>query len=456
MQDVYHNLILPDLQQMLAEDDARGLSEFCEVVHPAAIASILEQLTPTDVWNVLKHASVDGQVEVLQFFSIPDQVDLVETLDRDSLARLLEEMAPDDRVDLISRMPQDRVDVLLPLIAQAERNDIRRLLSYPDDCAGAIMTTEYASLPDSITVREALEQLRNQAPDRETIYYIYILTRDRRLDGFISLRDLILAKPDAQLSEICRRDVVTVRVDEDQEDVAQTLARYDFIAIPVVDDQHRLVGIVTHDDAMDIVQEEANEDAYRQGAVEPLEDSYLDTPLLTLAWKRGIWLMVLAVVALMTAWVIDRYEESNKGNAAFAFMISFLPLVLASGGNAGSQSATLVIRMLALDQLNNSHAKMARRELILGLALGTAVALTGFVAAKFLFGYSTNASTVVASTVVLVVLLGTISGAALPVILDRIGVDPALMSNPLIAAIVDVVGVVIYYRVAIYLLTQTP
>lgn len=452
MQDPYNKLILPDLQLMLAEDDSRGLSEFSDVLHAAAIASILEELPEADTWRVLKHCTVERQVEVFQFFSMPRQVELVESLDRDPLTRLLEDMAPDDRVDLLSRMPQDRVDSLLPLMAQVERNDIRRLLSYPEDCAGSIMTTEYASLPDSITVREAIEQLRNQAPDRETIYYVYILTRDRRLDGFISLRDLILAKPESILADICRRDVVSVRVDEDQEDVAQTLARFDFIAIPVVDDQHRLVGIVTHDDAIDIVQEEATEDAYRQGAVEPLEDGYLDTPLATLAWKRGIWLMLLAVVAIATAWVIRYYENANSSNDGFKFMIAFLPLVLASGGNAGSQSATLVIRMLALDQLSNAHAKMARREIILGFALGLAVAATGFMATRFGFGYSASKAVVVAATVLMVVILGTLSGAALPVILDRIGVDPALMSNPLIAAIVDVVGVVIYYRVAMYML----
>ena len=264
---------------------------------------------------------------------------------------------------------------------------------------------------------------------------------------------MILAKPDALLSDICRRDVISVRVNDDQEDVAQALARYDFIAIPVVDDQHRLVGIVTHDDAIDIVQEEATEDAHRQGAVEPLEDSYLETPLLTLAWKRGIWLMLLAVAALMTAAVINHYERAND-DPAFAFMIAFLPLVLASGGNAGSQSATLVIRMLALDQMNDEHFVMARREMILGLALGFAVAVVGFLATHFFFDEPIAKASVVAMTVLLVVVLGTLSGAALPVILERIGVDPALMSNPLIAAIVDVVGVVIYYQVAMLFLTQ--
>ena len=452
-QDVYQNLILPDLRQMLAEDDARGLSEFCDVVHPAVAAGLLGQMSSTATWDVLKHASLDRRAEIFEFLSLPEQIDIAATLERAQLTALLEEMSPDDRVDLLSRMSQDRVEDLLPMIAQAERNDIRNLLSYPDDTAGAIMTSEYASLQGHMTVGEALDKLRQQAPDSETIYYVYILDDHRRLIGFVSLRDLILAKIQAPLSDILRKDVISVRADEDQEAAVQELARYDFIAIPVVDQENHLVGIITHDDAMDIVQEEATEDAHRQGAVEPLEDSYLETPLQVLAWKRGVWLMLLAVVALMTAGVIMHYEKQHADNTKLGFLIGFLPLVLASGGNAGSQSATLVIRTLALGQLNrNAIVPMARRELWLGLCLGLSVSVVGFVAANLVFGYDLNSSFVVALTVLLVVMLGTIAGALLPVVLKKFGLDPALMSNPLIAAIVDVVGVFIYYRVALWML----
>ena len=447
---MYNPLLLPDLRQMLEENDTEGLKEFCEALYPGVTAEVLEGLDVADVWRVLSNCDLERQVEIIEFMDLPLQAELVQDLDQKQLTRLLEEMAPDDRADLLARMDPDRVEDLLPLIAQAERSDIRKLLSYPEDSAGSIMTTDYASLPEDITVREALERLRRQAPDRETIYYVYIIDEGRRLRGMLSLRELILAKPDVLVSEIAAHDVLSVQVDDDQENVAQELAKYDFIAIPVVDNQNRLVGIVTHDDALDVMQEEATEDAHRLGAVQPLQDSYLSTPLHTIAWKRGVWLVFLALVALVTAVILKHYKALSE---QYEWMIWFLPLVLAGGGNAGSQSATLVIRTLALEQLTASECvKMAFRELLAGLGLGACLALIGFVAAYTGYGCSLPEAAVVALTVCLVVVIGTVSGAVLPLGFERLGMDPALMSTPLIAALVDVLGVVIYFTVAVLIL----
>lgn len=453
MDSSYNTLILPDLVQMLQDDDRQGLTEFCEVLHAAVCAAVLDQLDDDRVWQVLDHCPLPRRVEIFGFFDLHRQESLVEALDRDRLSSLLEDMAPDDRVDLLSRMPQERVDSLLPLIAQAERNDIRKLLSCEENTAGAIMTTEYASLPEDITAREAIERLRQQAPDRETIYYVYVLNPARRLDGFISLRDIIMAHPDRKLSEIMTHDVISVYVDDDREEAARTLARYDFIAMPVVDHSQRLVGIITHDDVLDVVQEEATEDAHRLGAVEPLEDGYLDTPVRTIGWKRGVWLLFLAIVALITADVLKHYEDQAEG-AEFRFLILFLPLVLASGGNAGSQSATLIIRTLALGELDRSdNVRMAMRELLIGLILGGTVAAVAACAAVLWFNLGIVKALIVASTVLMVVVLGSVVGSLLPLALRRIGLDPAIMSNPLIAAIIDVLGVVIYYKVALLALS---
>jgi magnesium transporter len=445
----YNSLILPDVKQMLRDDDKQGLSEFCEVLHAAVCASVLDELEEHEVWQALDNCSLARRVEIFEFLDLHRQEELVQVLDRDRLSSLLEEMAPDDRVDLLERLPTERVDALLPLIAQAERNDIRKLLSCEEDTAGAIMTTDYASLPEDLTAREALERLRQQAPDSETIYYIYILNPARRLDGFVSLRDIIMAQPDKKLEDIMKHDVISVYVDDDQEQVAQTLARYDFIAMPVVDHSQRLVGIITHDDILDVVQEEATEDAYRLGAVEPMEDSYLDTPVRTIGWKRGVWLLFLALVALVTADVLGHYESIAEG-PEFRFLVLFLPLVLASGGNAGSQSATLIIRTLALGELErDDYGRMARRELVIGLMLGGTIATVAATAAVFWFDLGWTKAAVVSSTVLLVVVLGSVVGSLLPLALRRMRLDPAIMSNPLIAAIIDVLGVVIYYRVAL-------
>lgn len=471
MPDAYSSLILPDVRQMVAENDKIGMTEFCRVLHPAVVASILDELQPAEVWKLLDHAELRLRVEIFEYISLHRQAELVRKLDKRRLSELLEEMSPDDRVDLLSRMPHDRVQDLLPLIAQAERNDIRRLLSYAPDTAGSILTTEYASLQADITVTEALQQLREQAPDSETIYYVYILNKNRRLKGFISLRELILARPGAILKDIMQTDVICMNVNDNREDIAQELARYNFIAMPIVDDDNRLVGIVTHDDAIDVVQEEATEDAYRQGAVEPLRDDYEDTPLLTILWKRGIWLVVLSFVALMTAEVARFYESATRTDGVSAahntsdltsgLIFLFLPLVMASGGNAGSQSATLFIRMFALQPADAAYPgtafsvdrRLVIRELMVAASLGAALGLMDFLVVWLWFDKGIERSAVVGATVLLIVVLGTTAGTMLPILFRRMGMDPAIMSNPLIAAIVDVLGVAIFYEVALLMLS---
>jgi magnesium transporter len=373
---------------------------------------------------------------------------VVDVADRKRLSRLIEEMAPDDRVDVLEMLDEEKVESLLPLMAQAERADIRKLLSYPDGSAGSIMTTEYASLSEEITVSEALDELRIQAPDSETIYYIYMLDEGRRLDGIVSLRELIQAKRSATLSEIMHRDVISVRVDDDEEFVARELARYDFLAIPVVDNLHRLVGIVTLDDALDVLEEEATEDAQMQAAIQPLDESYMTTPFFVLAQKRGVWLVILLAAAFLTAWVMRGYEDLQR---SYLWMAAFIPLVLASGGNAGSQSATLIIREMAITELDSRDKYfIVMRELRMALTLGGGLMALSFAVAACMV--ELPEAVVVAVTVLMMVVFGTTAGVILPLVFKRLGMDPALMSNPLIAALVDVLGVVIYFSTAMALL----
>ena len=242
---MYDPLLLPELREMLLEDDTQAMQEFCEVFHSGVVAENLEALTNEEIWRVLSHTPLRRRVEIFEFLSLLRQVELVTTLDKAHLSALLEEMAPDDRATLLKNMDQEQVELLLPLIAQAERGDIRKLLSYSEHSAGSIMTTEYASLREDMTVRDALTQLRTQAPNRETIYYVYVLDDARHLHGFVSLRTLILARPETLVADLMDKDVISVRVDEDQESVANRMARYDFIAMPVVDDQGRLCLLYT-------------------------------------------------------------------------------------------------------------------------------------------------------------------------------------------------------------------
>ncbi|HBN78929.1 MAG TPA: magnesium transporter [Planctomycetaceae bacterium] len=451
---MYNTLLLPDLRLMIIENDEKAMQEFCEVLFPAVTAELLAELPPTDALTVLSQCPLERRAEIFGYLPLGFQITLVENMDRKPLSRLVQEMAADDRVDLLEKLDPNQVETLLPLIAQAERADIRRLLSYPEGSAGSIMTTEYASLPKSITVGEAFDRLRLQAPDRETIYYIYIIDERRQLLGFISMRKLILAKPQQLLSEIMRNDVIYVKVDDDDEFVANELNRYGFIAIPVVDTENRLVGIVTHDDAADVLREEAEEDQHRLAAVEPLDDSYFSTSVFVLAQKRGFWLLFLLGASVFTAWVLQFFQGSGERG----WIIMFLPLVMASGGNAGSQSAALVISALARD-----HARLRvigtfhilTRELTLSLILGGTVASISFFCAWLLTGAIAPAI-VVSTTVLLVVVMAAVTGAAMPIVIQSFDADPAYMSTPLIAAIVDVIGVIIYFNVAYLVFGNLP
>lgn len=447
---IYHHLLQPDLRLMLQENDELGLKEFCAALYPVVIAEVLQGLDPAEADKVLAHGSMERQAEIFSFIDPVQQIELVEAMDRAHLSRLIEAMAPDDRVDLLEHLDEDHVEAILPLVAQAEREEIRKMLSYPENSAGTIMTSEYASLPENITAREALERLRQQAPDRETIYYIFVVDEDRHLHGVITLRELILARPYAVLSALMRRDVVSVHVEDDQEEAARQIARFDLLALPVLDENERLVGIITHDDVLDIVQEEAEEDAYRQSAIEPLEHSYFSTPLVTIAWKRGVWLMVLAAMALITAWILDAYDQIAEQHV---WLVAFLPMVLGSGGNTGSQSATLVIRAMAsLPMTKSLKWRIMHRELVTGLLLGFCLGVFALLASHLLFQKDWTQATVVAGTILMVVTIGSILGSALPVIFEGLGWDPALMSNPMIAAFSDTIGVATYYAMAWMLL----
>lgn len=447
MPGIFHHLLLPDLRLMLQENDGHGLKEFCEALYPVDAAEVLHGLdNPAEAEKVLSHGSIEKQAEIFSFIDPAQQIELVEAMDRQHLSKIIEAMAPDDRVQLLEHLDEERVEAILPLVAQVEREEIRKMLSYPENSAGSIMTTDYASLPENVTAREALERLRQQAPDRETIYYVFVVDDDRHLHGVITLREIILARPHALLATLMRRKIVAVHVTDDQEEAARQLARFDLLALPVLDENERLVGIITHDDVLDVVQEEAEEDAYRQSAMEPLEHSYFSTPLVTIAWKRGVWLLALAALALITASILDAYDQIAEKHV---WLVSFLPMVLGSGGNTGSQSATLVIRAMAAIPLTRPYKwRMIRRELLTGMLLGCCLGLFALVCSHFLFHKDWAQSSVVAGTILLVVTFGSVLGSALPVIFESFGWDPALMSNPMIAAVSDTIGVATYYIIA--------
>ncbi|MFM7249879.1 MAG: magnesium transporter [Planctomycetaceae bacterium] len=439
-------LLLPELRGMLAEGDLEGLRALATEIHPASVADFSEGLDDAELWQLLDALPLERRADVFTYYPIARQVELVKATDRQHLGPLLEAMAPDNRVDLLKALDPDLVEQILPLVAKAERHDIRMLLSCPENSAGALMTTEYASLPADVTAGEAVARLRSQAPDSESIYYIYVLAPDRRLVGSISLRDLILARPGALVGDLMQRDPIAVRIEEPRDEVVQKLARYDFLAIPVIDDGGRLVGIVTHDDVLDAVRQDATDEAQRAAAITPLGERYLDAGIVTMTWKRGVWLTVLFGTAAVTAMVLARAPITRP------WLVAFIPLVIASGGNSGNQSATLVITALSSGDCRLSDwPRILRREFALGLLLGVLLALPGFLLA-LVYAPSPFEAAVIPVTIMGVVMLGTLVGSTLPLLFRSVGLDPALMSNPFVSAIVDVVGIVIYMLVAILVL----
>jgi magnesium transporter len=448
-------LLLPEIRIMLAEGDAEGMTALVNDLHPASVAEFIEGLKVEEICELFRHGDVEKQADIFSFLPEEKQHELAEGAGRERMSELLGAMSHDDRVAFLKKLDPHAVESLLPLMAKADREDIRKLLSYPEGSAGSMMTTDYATLLPDITVEEAINRLRQQATQKETIYYIYVTNEDRKLLGFVSLRHLILSKLTSLVRDIMQSDVVYVRVDVDQEEVARIVGKYDFIAIPVVDNDHRIVGIITHDDALDVVVEEATEDAQRMGGMAPLEEPYLDVPFTTMWRKRAVWLSCLFVAELLTFSAMSRYEAEMEKHVVLAM---FTVLCISTGGNSGSQAATLITRALALGHVTiHQWWKVINHELLMGLALGLTLGIIGFLRVltplvtpdSVIHGVDrTMLSLVVGQSVAVICVWGTLVGSILPMIFTKLGFDPGYASSPFVATFVDVTGIVIYFTIA--------
>ena len=432
------------LRQLLRAGKAEAVRQFCERSHPAAVADLLSGLEPGEIRRVLELLELPTRTSIFSSLDLELQAQLVPLLDREEMAHLLEEMPHDRRVDLVQALEEELQEEILPLVARAERADIRRLASYPEATAGALMTTDYAALPPDITVQEALERLRLQAPDRETIYYVYVVDEHRRLTGFVSLKDLILARPHRLVREVMYTDVISVRAEEDRERVADTIGHYDLLAVPVVNAEGVLVGIVTVDDIVEVLEEEATEDIYHYGAAGEYVD-YLDASPWQIARQRFTWLMVLVLAAFMSGFVLKQFAGVLGVVGALAY---FIPLLMGSGGNAGTQTTTVIIRGLATGEITLADTlRVLRKEVTVGLLVGLAMGASAAALAWLLVGDPRLCLTVGLAMLAAVVVAKTIGGL-LPIILDRLGLDPALMSAPLITTILDSLTLTIYLTLA--------
>ncbi|NHA15848.1 magnesium transporter [Thioalkalivibrio sp. XN279] len=424
--------------------DAVALRAVVDGEHPADIAGALEEFAAYQVWAVLDLLPLKAQADLFGYFGRDFQVEMAHQASRAKLARIVSEMNSDERADLFKGLSDEQQDALLPALAQAEREDIRRLAGYAEDTAGAIMSSDYAVLTASLSAAQAIEKLRHEAPNKETIYRAYVTAPDRRLLGAVRLRDLILASPKMLVRDLMEEGPLSVHVDEDQEEVARKISRYDVLALPVVDAEGRLVGIVTHDDAMDVIQEEATEDFHKVGSVGDLDSSVRDASIGLLYRKRIAWLVLLVFGNLVSGAGIHYYEDTIASVVALVF---FLPLLIGSSGNAGSQAATLMVRALATgDVMLKDWGRMLGREVLIAVLLGLTMALA--VSGIGWYRGGPGVALAVALTMVLVVMVGSLIGMSLPFILSRFKLDPATASAPLVTTLADASGVFIYFGVA--------
>ncbi len=446
-------LATPELREAITTGDSAALQEFCETGHPAVVAELISPLSAAEAWEVLQHAPLPLRAEIFSHLDDELQVEMIGTVRREDVALLIADMPPDDRADLFKRMPDDKREAVLPALAQAEREDIRRLAAYEEGTAGAVMTSDYATLPPQLSASEAIEHLRVVAPDKETIYYAYVVDDQRKLLGFVSLKDLIVARRDALVGEIMHEDVLYARVEEDQEDAARKIQKYDLIALPVIDSSDALVGIITYDDAIDIITQEHTEDMEKFMAIAGSHAvaAYMKTPAWVHFKNRAVWVVVLATLGLVSGFIVQRFEGLLL---QFAILAAFMPMLADTGGNTGSQSATLVVRALALREITPRDmprivAKETQVAILLGLLLGVVaygrVVLFG-AGSSVPVGYSlSNIGIAIAVALGLQVVTATLIGALLPLAAVRMRFDPAVVASPALTTVVDMTGLLIYF-----------
>lgn len=442
-------LVRSQLEAMLEQNNFPGAKALLVPVQPADIAEAIEGLPETMQAMAFRLLSKAEAIEVYENLDSSVQQALIEEFKRQELQDIVEQMSPDDRARLFDELPAKVVRRLIEQLSPQERRATALLLGYGSGTAGRAMTPEYISLKENWTVERALTQIRAMANASETVYYLYVTNAARRLTGILSLRMLVIGRPDQTIGELMTREVISVQTDTDQEEVARLIQRYDFLAVPVVDTEERLVGIITVDDVIDILEEEATKDIYALGGVQSGGDNYFQTNLLAVARKRVVWLSVLLVTNTVTAAIISSQEAVLQQVVVLA---AFIPLLIGTGGNVGAQSSTVVIRGLNTAELKLRNAlQVIRREAIAGAFLGFMLGVVVTVWAYFLQG-NLAVAVIVGSSLVAISILASSAGAALPFLFQTIGFDPALMSAPFITTVVDVLGVLIYLNLAKYIL----
>jgi len=410
----------------------------------ADIAEYIDELDPKDTLLVFRLLPKEIAADVFANLFPESQSKLSMQINEIELHNILEDLYFDDKIDFLEEMPANMVKRILKNSTETERKLINQFLNYPEDSAGSLMTIELVDLKKEMLVQEALDRIRRNALEKETIYTCYVTNASRRLEGIVSLRDLVIAHPTKKVEEIMQKEMISVTTLDDKEYVADLIKKYDLLAIPVTDNEKRLVGIITVDDIVDVIEEETTEDFHKMATVGKIDINLLDASPFFLIKKRLPWLMVLIFMNILSGAGIAHFEETIQAVIALVF---FMPLLIGSAGNAGSQSATLMIRAIAVGDVEVSDwFKLLRKEILVAVLLGTVMAFAVSIIGIFRGG--PDVAVVVALAMVVVILVGCTIGMSLPFLLSKLQMDPATASGPLVTSIADISGILIYFSIA--------
>lgn len=437
------------IQELVEEKKLNELRKVLNELNSVDISTILEELSEEldkeKLLIVFRILSKEKAGEVFSFLSPEMQEKLIEDLTDVELKNVIDELYMDDKVDLLEEMPADVVERILKNIKKKDRDTINELLKYPKDTAGSIMTTEFVNLEENMTVEQAMQRIKQIGLEKETIYYCYVLTNKGKLTGIIGLKELVISPQKEIIKNLMKTNVIKVSTVEDKENVAKMLKKYNFLALPVVDNEEKLVGIVTIDDAMDVMQDEATEDIEKMAAIAPSEDSYFDTGVFKQAKNRITWLLILMLSSTITGGIITKYENAF---AAIPLLVSFIPMIMDTGGNCGAQSSTLVIRGLATDEIEIKDVfKVIWKEARVSIIVGVILALVNGINIMLRYKNAMLAITL-GVTLILTVIMSKLIGSCLPLLAKKLKLDPAIMASPLITTIVDVGSILIYFNAA--------
>ena len=428
--------------KLLAQREFKAVRSILDVMNEVDIASLLSTLSDKELALAFRLIPKDKAAEVFSNMDTSMQTYLVTMFTEKELKELLDDLYMDDTVDMLEELPANLVKRILATVSASDRSMINQLLNYPEDSAGSIMTTEYVDLREEMTVGQAMAHIKKTGIHKETIYTCYITER-RKLVGIVSAKDLMTTDDNVPIKDLMETEIISVYTHADQEQVAQLFTKYDLLALPVIDQDGRMVGIVTFDDAMDVMVDEATEDITKMAAINPSEKTYFETSVLQHAKNRIPWLLILMFTSIITGTIITRYENAF---AAIPLLVSFIPMLMDTGGNCGSQSATLIIRGIALIRFTDLF-KVMFKEFRISLIVGAFLAVANGVRI-FIQYHNPGLAVVIACSLMGTVIMAKLVGCILPLLAKKVNLDPAIMASPLITTLVDTFSILIYFNIA--------